>query len=170
MRPARIVRPRLVLLALLLLSTAALGCRSSGNPIKAEQATTADLPSGATVVIPAAARAVTFRVELARTPDEQSRGLMFRPHLAPDAGMLFLFEGQEVHNFWMKNTLIPLDMLFIDRDRKIVGIVENAEPQTLTSRRVDQPSKYVLEIGGGVAARLGIRSGTRVEFRDVGGL
>jgi uncharacterized membrane protein (UPF0127 family) len=84
--------------------------------------------------------------------------------------MLFLFEGQEVHNFWMKNTLIPLDMLFIDRDRKIVGIVENAEPQTLTSRRVDQPSKYVLEIGGGVAARLGIRPGTKVEFRDVGGL
>jgi uncharacterized membrane protein (UPF0127 family) len=170
MRLARFVRRLPVLPALLLLSTAAPACRSSGNPIKAEQATTADLPSGATVVIPAAARSVTFRVELARTPEEVSRGLMFRPHLDPDAGMLFLFEGQEVHNFWMKNTLIPLDMLFIDRDGKIVGIVENAEPQTLTSRRVDQPSKYVLEIGGGVAARLGIRSGTKVEFRDVGGL
>ena len=166
MRPVRAARFLPVLLAL---SSATASCRSSGNPVKAEQAT-ADLPSAATVVIPAATRSVTFRLELARTPDEHSRGLMFRPHLEPNAGMLFLFEHQEVHTFWMKNTLIPLDMLFIDRDRKIVGIVENAEPQTLTGRRVEQPSKYVLEIGGGVAARLGIRPGTTVEFHDVGGL
>jgi uncharacterized membrane protein (UPF0127 family) len=143
-------------------------CRSSGNPIKAGQAS-ADLVGRATVVIPAQARSLTFRVELARTPAEHSRGLMYRPHLDPDAGMLFLFEHQEVQSFWMKNTLIPLDMLFINRNRMIVGIVENAEPQTLSARKVDEPSQYVLEIGGGVVARLGIRPGTTVEFHDIGG-
>ena len=67
----------------------------------------------------------------------------------------------------MKNTLIPLDMIFIDADRKIVGIVQNAEPQTLTERSVDGLSQYVLEIGGGLSAQLGIRAGQPVELQAV---
>ncbi|HXI55099.1 MAG TPA: DUF192 domain-containing protein [Polyangia bacterium] len=143
----------------------AFACRS-GNAVKPE-ATRSDLRTSASVVVPVAGRNVSFRVELARTPEEHERGLMYRPHLDPDAGMLFLFDRPAPLSFWMKNTLIPLDMLFIDADHKIVGIVENAEPQTLTSRRVDEPAQYVLEIGGGLSARLGIHPGAIVEFRDV---
>jgi uncharacterized protein len=146
---------------------AAPACRS-GHAVKPESARP-DLRNSPMVVVPAAGREVTFRVELARTPQEHERGLMYRSHLDPDAGMLFLFERPSPLTFWMKNTLIPLDMLFLDGDHKIVGIVENAEPQTLTSRKVAAPAQYVLEIGGGLSARLGIRPGTTVEFRDVAG-
>jgi len=152
---------------LLLGLLAAAACRS-GNAVKPET-TRSDLRNAPTVVVPATGRDVTFRVEVARTPPEHERGLMYRSHLDADAGMLFLFDRPQALTFWMKNTLIPLDMLFIDSDRKIVGIVENAEPQTLTSRRVDAPAQYVLEIGGGLAARLGIRPGATVEFHDVSG-
>jgi hypothetical protein len=158
---------RVGLLGLLLATAAAPACRS-GNAGKNESAGL-DLRQAPMVTIPAGGRAVSFHIELARTDAEHERGLMYRAHLDPDAGMLFLFDHMAPLTFWMKNTLIPLDMLFIDADRKIVGIVENAEPQTLTSRRVDCESQYVLEIGGGLAARLGIRSGATVEFRDVTG-
>jgi uncharacterized membrane protein (UPF0127 family) len=121
------------------------------------------------VVVDTGERKLTFRVELARTEPEREKGLMFREHLAPDAGMLFLFERPSVQTFWMKNTLIPLDMVFIGADREVVGVVANAEPLTLTARTVGEPSQYVLEIGGGLAARLGIRAGERVEFRGVDG-
>ena len=104
-------------------------------------------------------RKLSFRVELALTPAEQERGLMFRQSLGADEGMLFVFDRQFVHTFWMKNTLIPLDMLFIDSDRRIVGIVENAEPQTLSGRSVGLPSQYVLEIGGGLSASSGSARG-----------
>lgn len=153
--------------ALLLGLLVAPACRS-GNAVKPENSRT-DLRNSPTVVIPAAGRDVTFRVELARTPSEHERGLMYRSRMDADAGMLFLFDRLSPLTFWMKNTLIPLDMVFLDGDRKIVGIVENAEPQTLTSRHVDAPAQYVLEINGGLAARLGIRPGTTVEFHDVGG-
>jgi uncharacterized protein len=141
-------------------------CRS-GNAVKAENARS-DLRNSPTVVLPVAGREVTFRVELARTPEEHER-LMYRAHLDADAGMLFLFDRPALLTFWMKNTLIPLDMLFLDGDRKIVGIVENAEPQTLTSRQVSAPAQYVLEIGGGLSARLGIRPGVTAQFHDMGG-
>jgi uncharacterized membrane protein (UPF0127 family) len=121
----------------------------------------------AVVVRTAAGRAVSFRVELARTEAERAQGLMYRQQLAPDAGMLFLFEESSPLTFWMKNTFIPLDMIFIGSDRRIVGIVQNAEPRTLSGRHVDGSSQYVLEIGGGVSAKLGIAAGDEVDFRDV---
>ncbi len=120
-----------------------------------------------TVLVDVGTGRVAFRVELARTPAEHEIGLMFRKHLDPDAGMLFLFERPSLQTFWMKNTLIPLDMIFIGADRRVVGIVEKAEPQTLTARRVNEPSQYVLEIGGGLAAERGIRAGQQVEFRGI---
>ena len=115
----------------------------------------------------AGGRLVPFHVELARTEPERNRGLMYRPSLAPDAGMLFLFEQPGRLTFWMKNTLIPLDMIFIGSDRRVLGVVENAEPQTLTARRVDGQSQYVLEINGGFCAKLGVKPGSEVDFRDV---
>jgi uncharacterized membrane protein (UPF0127 family) len=108
---------------------------------------------------------VPFKVELAITPDEQERGLMFREHLDPDAGMLFISEAPRHHVFWMKNTLIPLDMIFIGADWRIAGIVQNAEPKTLSAREVPGVSQYVLEIGGGLSARHGLRAGQLVDFQ-----
>ena len=110
---------------------------------------------------------VRVRVELARTSEEQARGLMFREHLEGDAGMLFLYPNEDIRRFWMRNTLIPLDMLFISSDNRVVGIVENAEPQTDTVREVAQPSQYVLEVNGGFSAAHGITAGTAVEFRNI---
>lgn len=110
---------------------------------------------------------VRVRVELARTGQEQGRGLMFREHLDADAGMLFLYPAEGIRRFWMRNTLIPLDMIFISADQRVVGIVENAEPHTDTLRQVAEPSQYVLEVNGGFAAAHGITTGTPVEFRNI---
>src|SRR3954464_3740124 len=107
------------------------------------------------------------KVELARTEAEQSRGLMFRTDLPRDRGMLFLFEVPDEHAFWMHNTLIPLDMIFLGEDRAVVGIVSNAAPRTDTLRSVHKPSKYVLEVGAGEAALHGVVPGTRAVFLGV---
>lgn len=112
-------------------------------------------------------RTAAFRVELARTESEREQGLMYREHMDADAGMLFIFERAAPLTFWMKNTFIPLDMIFIGADRHIVGVVENAEPRTLSARRVDGISEYVLEINGGLSAKLGIHPGAAVDFSGV---
>jgi uncharacterized protein len=162
---ARAAAP-LVALAALLGAVASLpACKNSdGQKMSPSGGAAAGPPL---VLIDTGARQVAFHVELALTPDERERGLMYRERLAPDAGMLFVFDQPAPLMFWMKNTLIPLDMIFIGSDRRIVGIVANAEPRTLTSRRVSGLSLYVLEIGGGLSARLGIRAGQRVELRNV---
>jgi hypothetical protein len=119
------------------------------------------------VVRAADGRAHPVRVEVVRTPAERARGLMFRKHLAQDAGMLFLFDEEDEHPFWMKNTLIPLDLIFIGADLRIAGIVERAEPLTEKSRTVGKPSRYVLEVNGGFCADRGIAPGDRVELIGV---
>jgi uncharacterized protein len=107
------------------------------------------------------------KVEIARTEAEQSRGLMFRTDLPRDRGMLFLFVVPDEHAFWMRNTLIPLDMIFLGEDRAVAGIVSNATPRTDTLRTVHKPSKYVLEVGAGEAALHGVVPGTRAVFLGV---
>jgi uncharacterized membrane protein (UPF0127 family) len=158
----RVFRFLLVPLAALVLAPLP-ACKNNGQPAQ----TTAAPLSKATVTIDTGERQLGFSVELALTPAEQNRGLMFRQSLDAAQGMLFVFDQQAVHTFWMKNTLIPLDMLFIDKDRRIVGIVENAEPQTETGRSVGKPSQYVLEIGGGLSSKLGFRAGQPVDFQGV---
>jgi uncharacterized membrane protein (UPF0127 family) len=147
------------------LSLVPLACKNGDGQRSAPAAPAARL--AAAVVVDTGARKVAFRVEVARTPEQQARGLMYREHLDPDAGMLFVSEAPRLQVFWMKNTLIPLDMIFIGGDRRIVGIVADAEPRTLTARKVDAPSQYVLEIGGGLSARLGIRPGQTLELQNV---
>jgi uncharacterized membrane protein (UPF0127 family) len=112
---------------------------------------------------------VTVPVEIADTQAERSLGLMYRKDLAANAGMLFLFEETSVHGFWMKNTPLPLDMLFIDEQLTIVGIVADAEPYTTVARSVGVPSRYVLEVHAGFSARHGVRAGDRVSFVHVPG-
>lgn len=110
---------------------------------------------------------VTVEVEIASTSAQVERGLMFREHLPPDQGMLFLMKEEKNWPFWMRNTLIPLDMIFIARDMTIAGIVENAEPRTETMREVGRPSLYVLEVNGGFSAAHKIAQGGKVQFEGV---
>jgi len=119
------------------------------------------------VVVEGAGAEVAFAVEIAETNRQRAIGMMCRTALADDAGMLFVFEGDEPRSFWMKNTLIALDMVFIDADGRVVGVVERAEPLTLRSRGVPTPSTYVLELAGGVAKARGVVEGARVRFEGV---
>ncbi len=108
-----------------------------------------------------------FRVEVADTPAKRELGLQYRRELAPDHGMIFLFPRESQQAFWMKNTPIALDMIFISRERTIVGIVEHAVPFTLESRSVRMPSQFVLEIAGGLSRRYGFTPGDRVRFEGI---
>lgn len=107
---------------------------------------------------------VEVALEVAATPEALRQGLMYRQSLADGHGMLFVFPTEEDHAFWMKNTLIPLDMVFIAGDGRIVGIRANTTPLSTQTVGVGQPSRWVLEVPGGYAARRGIASGDRVEL------
>jgi uncharacterized protein len=119
---------------------------------------------GALVVRDAFGGAHRLSVEIADNSPLRTRGLMWRSELPDGTGMLFIFPTEVVQSFWMRNTLIPLDMLFIDKRMRVVGVVQWAEPQTLTSRTVGKPALYVLEVPGGWASRTGVRAGSTVEL------
>ena len=143
----------------------ATGAGTSSAP--ATDGDTAPQDQPAVVFNPTGHPAVRVAVEVARTSRQIQLGLMYRTNLAPDTGMLFLFRTPKVQTFWMKNTLIPLDMIFVGADMKVVGVVANAEPKTLTSRQVDGPSQYVVEVNGGWAKAHGVGAGTPVSFAHV---
>ena len=107
---------------------------------------------------------ITFDVRLAITPSQQAYGLMFSPPLAAKTGMLFIFAKTGRRSFWMKNTPISLDILFFASDGRLVNIIANTEPFSLPTRTSQQPAQYVLEIGGGEAARLGLGPMTRLHL------
>ena len=121
----------------------------------------------AEVRIGTAAGVRLFHVELAETPEQRARGLMFRRALAPDAGMLFLFPERERPTMWMANTWLPLDMLFIAADGRVVHIFPNAVPRSRLTVSSPRPARMVLELGGGTARRLGIAPGDRLSWRRV---
>ncbi|HLH97882.1 MAG TPA: DUF192 domain-containing protein [Xanthobacteraceae bacterium] len=104
----------------------------------------------------------TFQVEMAITPEEKERGLMFRRELPEGHGMLFDFQFDQPVAFWMKNTYIPLDMIFIRGDGRILRIAENAEPLSEKNIPSGGPVRAVLEVIGGTAKKLGIAPGDRV--------
>lgn len=110
---------------------------------------------------------ITVDVEVVSTPAKIEKGLMYRQYLAPDSGMLFLMGHEKDWTFWMHNTLIPLDMIFITKDMKVAGIVQNAEPKTDTMRTVGATSLYVLEVNGGYTASKGVIAGAKVRFDNV---
>jgi len=113
----------------------------------------------------------SFTVELALSDEEIRRGLMFRESLDEGAGMLFFYPQCRIAAFWMKNTLIPLDMIFIEADGRIARIAEMSEPLSLAVHESGVPVNGVLEIGGGAAAMLGIGPGDHVHhpFFGAGG-
>jgi uncharacterized protein len=107
---------------------------------------------------------IVVNVEVAGTNAKRELGLMFRRHLDEEAGMIFLFKQPQHLTFWMKNTLIPLDMIFVDSDGRIIGIVENAAPLSESIDAVDGDSQYVLEVNGGFCKRHGVIAGDRLRF------
>lgn len=106
-----------------------------------------------------------FKIELALTPEQRGQGLMYRREMAADAGMLFDFAARPGRaSMWMKNTFIPLDMLFIKSGGEIESIVERTVPHSLEAVSSRGSVRYVLELNGGTVARLGIGPGDRVEL------
>ena len=105
---------------------------------------------------------LTFTIEIADDPAEQARGLMFRPSLPVDAGMLFIFEPPRPASFWMRNTMIPLDMIFIEDSGRVESIAERNDPYSQRTSSSLGDVRAVLEINGGLSRQLGIAAGTQV--------
>ena len=153
----------------MILTPAAAGC-APGNPA---QAPVAERSAAGLEQVPLTIRSASgthrFTVEVARTPEEQANGLMHRQSLAPDRGMLFPYQTPQPASFWMKNTLIPLDLIFADASGRIVQIAERAVPLSTALISSAGPVRAVLEVNGGTADRLGISVGDRLlhaAFRD----
>ena len=127
-----------------------------------EEASVATIP----VTIAAAGKAHVFNVEVARTDEEQDRGLMFRTSLPEGGGMIFPFKKPRIGSFWMKNTLIPLDMFFIRADGSIDRIAENTIPESLEPVVSGGEVSAVLELAGGTAAKLGIDETAKITWKD----
>ena len=114
------------------------------------------------MVIETASGPHSFQTEIADTDPTRARGLMFRRHMAGDHAMLFVWDAPIQAAMWMKNTYIPLDMLFVAGDGRVVYIAANTKPESLDVITAGRPVKAVIELAGGVAARLGIKPGDRV--------
>lgn len=155
--------------ALALLSGCALASTSSTDPA----ACTAGSKLGASeagldqveLCIQSKGKTHKFAVEVAATPQEQQRGLMFRTELADTKGMIFPFRELRMASFWMKNTVIPLDILFIRPDGTIENIAEDTVPYSLDSVESTGPVAAVLELRAGLTAELGIEAGDKVSWK-----
>ena len=117
-----------------------------------------------TLDVRSGAKTHRFVVEVARSAQEQETGLMNRPSLGPDRGMIFPYDPPQPVSFWMKHTLIPLDMIFIRPDGSIAKIAANTVPLSLEPVPVAEPIAAVLEIAGGRSSELGISAGDRVDW------
>ena len=106
----------------------------------------------------------TFRVEIARSPQEQAQGLMFRTEMGPDEGMLFPYDPPRVLSFWMKNTVLPLDLVFIGPDYRVINVAADAVPYSEESILSDAPAIATLELNAGRAKELGIVAGAKVDW------
>jgi len=118
-----------------------------------------------TIVSADNSKRAVVKVEIAETPDARELGLMYRNHLDENAGMLFVFPSPSAAQFWMKNTVIPLDMLFADSRGKVLGIVANAQPYSEALLGGFGGTLYVLEVNGGYAAKHHVAVGDRLEFQ-----
>lgn len=128
----------------------------------------ADLDHKDLSIVTAGGQTYHFDVEVAQTPEQQQRGLMFRKGMAPDAGMIFPFERDTTTSFWMRNTLIPLDMLFVAGDGSIKHIAPDATPLSDAEIPSGYPVRMVIELNGGTAAKFGIHVGDKVVLAQSG--
>lgn len=136
-------------------------CRSEGEPAPPPETT------GARAVLPSGQ---VYRLEVALTPDAQAHGLMFRESLREKSGMIFLFSDGQPHRFWMKNTMIPLDIIWMDAAGQVVFVSADTPPCTVDpcpSYGPNHPIASVLEIGGGMAKKEGVTVGSHIRLLDV---
>lgn len=149
---------------------------SSAVPAAADAAPSADAPDGAAAdALPADALvAVTasgehrFTVEIADDPIERMRGLMFREEMARDAGMLFIFSREDEREFWMRNTILPLDIVYADADGVVVSIARDTTPYSLDPIPSNGPAQFAFEVNAGVADEIGLAPGDRLVHRRIG--
>ncbi len=135
------------------------GGSGSPSPVAVQAGPRVQMPSGS-----------IYRLELAKTPEEQAQGLMYRESLPVKSGMLFVFGDAAVHKFWMKNTMIPLDMIWLDRNGKVLFVSAGTPPckaDPCADYGPEAPASSVLEIAGGMAAREKITAGATLRFLDV---
>lgn len=138
------------------------GTDAGGNGEQAAEAA-AGAVSQALELVPLRVGGIEIQVEIADDADERQRGLMYRESLAEDQGMLFVYPEQRILGFWMRNTLIPLDIAYIDREGRIVDI-QQMEPQTTETHDSAAPAMYALEMNQGWFEANGIRIGDLIEF------
>ncbi len=160
---------QLILASLLLVFTVFLAGCNVGELLPGDQNSGNDVVwldggevDGPTMIINTNNDDYTFDIEIADTSEERAKGLMYRESMKDNHGMLFIFDEEQELNFWMKNTLMPLDMIFFDHDYKIVHIQHDAQPCKKDPCEVFsslKPAKYVLEVKGGTTERLGIVPG-----------
>jgi uncharacterized membrane protein (UPF0127 family) len=154
---ARVVRNASILVVLWSLG----GCHHASSP---------SATATPEVIFSSRAGEIHSQVEVARNDHDRMIGLMFRSGLIKDHGMVFIFDHPEHTKFWMKNTYIPLDMIFVSEGRKVIYVEENAEPLTLTQRGPEEESRYVIEMAGGWARAHGIERGVDVRFAGIPGV
>jgi uncharacterized membrane protein (UPF0127 family) len=143
--------------ALAVLSLGGAGCAARSEPERsAEQPQSLAMES---VTIRTAQGSKVIRAQVADTPERREIGLMYRKQMADDEGMIFDFQEPQSLAFWMRNTLIPLDIIFIDERGRVINIVANARPMDETPLPSSAPALAVLEINGGLASKLGIHPG-----------
>jgi uncharacterized protein len=148
---------------LLLLTAVLVSC--SACKTNTEEAAIGKPPTTAVTITTESGDRLAVTAEVVATPGRRQKGLMFRKDLQDGDGMLFIFEMEKEHPFWMKNTLIPLDIIFVGADRRVVGIVHKAAPRKESSLTVGVPSHYVLEVPGGYCERKGVHRGDQLEFK-----
>ena len=162
--------------ALILLSCAALlalaSCRDNGGAAdtRTDDGTGlgADFEQGRLAFTTDDGQRIDFDVYIARDIEQQRRGLMFVREMPQSTGMLFVYDRPAIRSIWMKNTYIPLDLVFIRADGQVSSVVANAVPLTEASRSSKEPVKYIVELNGGVAARFGIDARSRMVWDDTG--
>ena len=166
--------PGLIFAAIAALTVSA--CNMQGTPTSAKAAASDECKAGSKLgtsdaglellmlCIKSGGKTRSFTVEHAASTREQAQGLMFRKSLSDDAGMIFPYQSSRILGFWMKNTLIPLDIIFIRSDGTIESIAENTTPYSETSISSGEPVQAVLELRGGLTAELGIKAGDTVNW------
>jgi hypothetical protein len=154
---------RLTLMLLLCAAPLAAGCSPQSEP-KAAKVETLDefFEKDELVVVATDGTRHEFSVYLATTFEQQRRGLMFVRHLPERTGMLFVYDDESLHSMWMKNTFIPLDIVFARRDGTISSIIKNTEPLSLKSLAATEPVSFVLELNAGVTRRYNISPGSQL--------
>lgn len=158
---------RRFLLALAALAPVAVQMAATAQPLN-PTGPQPELPKEKLVVVTRDGQEHAFNVEMATTPDQQAVGEMFRTSIPEDGGMLFDWGRTQPTQMWMKNTLIPLDMIFINQDGTIRSIAENTTPRSLAILDAGGPVRAALEVNGGTTAKLGIRVGDKVKQRIFG--